>query len=159
MEALTHVHPIVPLLLWGPMVAVLLYRSVAVHGLSGWILFGVAVAALWTWTFTEYFMHRVVFHYEAKSKIGKRIVYLFHGIHHEDPEDATRLVMPPAASILLALFFYALFRVLMGPVYSEPFLAFFIIGYLIYDYIHFATHHIRPRTSFGKVLKQNHMLN
>jgi hypothetical protein len=33
LEALTHVHPIVPLLFWGPVVAFLLWRSVAVHEL------------------------------------------------------------------------------------------------------------------------------
>ena len=33
LEALTHVHPIVPLLFWGPVAAFLLWRSVAVHDL------------------------------------------------------------------------------------------------------------------------------
>jgi sterol desaturase/sphingolipid hydroxylase (fatty acid hydroxylase superfamily) len=33
------------------------------------------------------------------------------------------------------------------------------VGYLCYDYIHFATHHFRPRTRVGKFLKQHHMLH
>ena len=33
LEALTHVHPIVPLLFWSPVVAWLLWRSVFVHAL------------------------------------------------------------------------------------------------------------------------------
>jgi sterol desaturase/sphingolipid hydroxylase (fatty acid hydroxylase superfamily) len=30
-------------------------------------------------------------------------------------------------------------------------------GYLVYDYIHFPTHHFRPKTAWGKRFKENHM--
>ena len=54
-----------------------------------------------TWTLTEYAVHRYLFHYPAQSEFGKRLVYLFHGIHHDQPDDATRLVMPPVPAIIL----------------------------------------------------------
>ncbi|MGZ3688162.1 MAG: sterol desaturase family protein, partial [Bdellovibrionota bacterium] len=52
---------------------------------------------------------------------------------------------------------YAIVRPILGPIYWQPFYAFFIIGYLTYDYIHYSVHHFRPRTAVGKRLKQLHM--
>jgi hypothetical protein len=39
-------------------------------------------------------LHRFVFHYPAQGRVGKYLVFMFHGIHHAAPrKDA--LVMPP----------------------------------------------------------------
>jgi sterol desaturase/sphingolipid hydroxylase (fatty acid hydroxylase superfamily) len=84
-------------------------------------------------------------------------VWLFHGVHHDDPGDPTRLVMPPVVSIVLGTVFYWGFVLILGPTFARPFFAAFIAGYLGYDYIHFATHHFRPRTQWGKTVKENHM--
>ena len=155
LEALTHVHPSVPFLVWVPVVA---YQLVVATGLlsAGSIALAFGLGVLF-WTLTEYAMHRYVFHFKATSKAGQYLVFLFHGIHHDDPEDPTRLVMPPVVSIALGALFYALFTATLGPVNTRPFFAGFISGYLVYDYIHFATHHFRPKTAWGKVLKENHM--
>jgi sterol desaturase/sphingolipid hydroxylase (fatty acid hydroxylase superfamily) len=109
------------------------------------------------WTLTEYAMHRYVFHFQARSRAGQYLVYLFHGIHHDDPEDPTRLVMPPVVSLVLGALFYALFNMVLGSARTFPFFAGFISGYLVYDYIHFATHHFRMQSAWGKALKENHM--
>ena len=61
---------------------------------------GVGLASLLAWTFTEYFLHRFVFHYKAKSRFGKYIIFLFHGIHHDDRRCA-RLVMPPVPAVII----------------------------------------------------------
>ncbi|NDG83668.1 MAG: fatty acid hydroxylase [Proteobacteria bacterium] len=155
LEALTHVHPSVPFIVWVPVVA---YQLAVATGLLsiGSIALAFALGVVF-WTLTEYAMHRYVFHFKATTKAGQYLVFLFHGIHHDDPEDPTRLVMPPVVSIVLGALFYALFTATLGPVNTRPFFAGFISGYLVYDYIHFATHHFRPRTAWGKALKENHM--
>jgi sterol desaturase/sphingolipid hydroxylase (fatty acid hydroxylase superfamily) len=155
LEALTHVHPSVPFLVWVPIV---MYQLAVATGLlsAGSIALAFALGVLF-WTLTEYAMHRYVFHFKATSKAGQYLVFLFHGIHHDDPEDPTRLVMPPVVSIALGALFYALFSATLGPVNTRPFFAGFISGYLVYDYLHFATHHFRPKTAWGKALKENHM--
>jgi sterol desaturase/sphingolipid hydroxylase (fatty acid hydroxylase superfamily) len=157
LEALTHVHPIVPLLFWGPVAGYLLWRSVGVHGLPVAQILGVGVLGLLTWTLAEYCLHRFVFHYPAQGRVGKYLVFLFHGVHHAAPRDKTRLVMPPAGGIIVMAALYAVFRLAVPEPWIEPFIAFFIIGYLMYDYIHYATHHFAMRTPLLHFLKVYHL--
>jgi len=157
LEALTHVHPLVPLLFWGPIAGFLLWRSVAVHELPASGLFAIGALALFLWTLTEYCLHRFVFHFPAQSRAGKYLVFLFHGVHHATPRDKTRLVMPPAGGILLLIVLYQVFRLLVPVPWLEPFLAFFLVGYLAYDYIHYATHHFPMRSKVLHFLKVYHL--
>lgn len=157
METLTHVHPIVPLAFWSPIAAFLIWRSVAVHGLSVAALAAIALAGLLTWTLTEYCLHRFVFHFPARSKIGQYLVFLFHGVHHDAPNDKTRLVMPPAGAVIIMLLLWQLFGVFIPAPWIEPFCAFFIIGYLVYDYIHYACHHFPMRHPVLHYLKIYHL--
>lgn len=157
LERFTHVHPITPLVFWTPIIALLFYRSIAIHEVALVTMLWLAAVAAVTWTLTEYLLHRFVFHFPAKSRAGQFLVFLFHGLHHDDPIDPTRLVMPPIASVIIAIPVYSFYRMIFGPVLVEPFFAFFVIGYLAYDYIHYAVHHFTPRTRVGKFLKHNHM--
>lgn len=156
MEALTHVHPIIPLLFWAPVAAYLLWRSLA-QGLPAETLAMIGVVGLLVWTLTEYALHRFVFHYPARSRVGKYLVFLFHGVHHDAPNDKTRLVMPPAGSVLIMFLLYQIFRLVLPASWIEPFCAFFIIGYLIYDYIHFAAHHFPMKSRLLHFLKIYHL--
>lgn len=157
LESLTHVHPLVPLLLWGPVAILLWGRSMTIDGLSVSQLLPIAAAALLIWSFTEYSLHRFVFHFPARSRPGKWLVFLFHGVHHEAPQDKTRLVMPPAGAILIMALLWGLFELLIPAPWTQPFLACFIVGYLIYDYTHYATHHFPMRHPLLQRLKQHHM--
>jgi dihydroceramide fatty acyl 2-hydroxylase len=157
LEALTHVHPIVPLLVWAPLAAFLIYRAVFVKQLPADGLAMVALAGLAVWTLTEYSLHRWVFHFRAKSRLGQWLVFLFHGVHHDDPRDKTRLVMPPAGAILIMIVLWFLFGLVIPAPWLEPFVAFFIIGYLAYDYIHYATHHFPMKHPALRYLKTWHM--
>jgi len=159
LEAFTHVHPIVPLLIWTPVIAILVYRSFAVHqnSILDFVTYG--FFGIFLWTLTEYVLHRFVFHYPAKSALGNRIVYVVHGLHHEDPIDPTRLVMPPLPAAIYSIILFPLFRFFTGPTHAEAFIACFLVGYLAYDYTHYAVHHFTPRTNFGKFLKKHHLLH
>ena len=65
-------------------------------------------------------MHRWVFHYEPRSRWGKPLHFMLHGVHHDYPNDASRLVMPPAVSGPLAFIFYGMFAILFGRFASPP---------------------------------------
>ncbi len=159
MEALTHVHPIVPLAFWAPIAAFLIWRTFAVHSLPLSPVVGIAFAGLLTWTLIEYCLHRFLFHYPARSQVGQYLVFLFHGVHHETPNDKTRLVMPPVGAVIIMLLLWLLFDLFIPAPWIEPFCAFFIIGYLCYDYIHYACHHFPMRHPLLRYLKRYHMLH
>jgi dihydroceramide fatty acyl 2-hydroxylase len=159
LERLSHVHPLTPLIVWMPLAAWLLWRAFAVHHLGSGVVAALAVAGLVTWSLTEYAMHRFVFHLAPASPGRRRLQFIVHGVHHADPDDATRLVMPPAPAALAAAVLYTLFRAVLGGEWIDPFFAWFLLGYLVYDYTHFAIHAWRPRTSLGRYLRHRHMLH
>lgn len=159
LEALTHVHPLVPLLFWSPFLLWLFWSALFEQQLSLGFILALAPAGILTWTLTEYLAHRFLFHYEARSRLGRWLVFMFHGVHHEVPNDKTRLVMPPAGAVILMTLFWILFRSLVVDPWFTPFFAFFVIGYLVYDYIHYATHHFPMHSAVAAYLKRNHMLH
>ncbi len=159
LERLTHVHPITPLLVWTPVVFALIWYSSQVEHLSWALVVTYGALGFVSWTLLEYVVHRFLFHFESENPKLKQIHILIHGLHHMDPIDPTRLVLPPAGSLILGVIFYRLFLFLLGPILVKPFFAFLVVGYLCYDYIHFAVHHFKPRTRFGRMLKTHHMLH
>jgi dihydroceramide fatty acyl 2-hydroxylase len=155
LDRFTRVHPVVPLVIYVPVIALLFEYGVTHVGWGTGLLLVAAGYAFWT--LTEYWLHRVVFHFEPEGGIGRRIHWMIHGVHHDHPNDPLRLVMPPSASIPLALGFVLLFRVTMGWEYATVFSAGFLAGYLIYDMLHYHVHHHRPATRVGKLLRELHM--
>ena len=155
-ERFSHVHPGTPLVIFLPVIAWMLYLAVAQRGLSIGATAGLFALGLLIWTLVEYAMHRCLFHYEPRSRWGKRLHFLVHGVHHDYPQDASRLVAPPAFSIPVALVFYGLFLGVFGRLAPAAFGG-FIFGYLCYDMIHYATHHFSMKRGVGLWLKKYHM--
>jgi sterol desaturase/sphingolipid hydroxylase (fatty acid hydroxylase superfamily) len=82
---------------------------------------------------------------------------MFHGVHHDYPNDTKRLVMPPSVSIPLATGFFFLFKVILGDISVASFFIGFIAGYLFYDISHYAIHHFNMHSKFWLVIKNHHM--
>jgi sterol desaturase/sphingolipid hydroxylase (fatty acid hydroxylase superfamily) len=156
LEALSRVHWTVPLWVYIPIIAYMLYDAASI-GISLSNIFILLIAGIIIWTFTEYTLHRFVFHYQPSSEWGKKIHFILHGVHHDYPKDSKRLVMPPSVSIPLALFFYFLFLQILGGNYLHPFFAGFLIGYLFYDTTHYAIHHFNMHNKFWLFIKNHHM--
>ena len=164
LEFFTHISPVVVVLIWLPVALFFIARPGLSWGGPGFPLYIplALLAGIFVWTFAEYTLHRFVFHFRARRPWQERIIFLFHGIHHAQPQAKTRLVMPPVVSIPMALIFYGLFYALVGlglraPQWVDPLFAGFMLGYLAYDLIHYATHHIRMRRGVGKALVRHHM--
>lgn len=164
LEFFTHISPVVVVIIWLPVAIYFLFKEITQPLGSNPLLYIPIsfLAGLFVWTFTEYILHRFLFHYKPRNKTQEKIFFLFHGVHHAQPQCKTRLVMPPVLSIPLAIFFYFLFYlvldVLVGaPQLVSPFFSGFMIGYLIYDITHYATHHFPMRSGALKYLKRYHM--
>jgi dihydroceramide fatty acyl 2-hydroxylase len=155
LDRFTRVHPAVPVVMYAPVITVLFVLGVERAGF--WNAVGLVIGGYAVWTLTEYWLHRVVFHFEPEDGIGARLHWMIHGVHHDHPNDPKRLVMPPSASVPLALLFAALFWLVLGSPWWMPFTAGFLGGYLAYDMIHYHVHHHRPRTRVGRTLRELHM--
>jgi sterol desaturase/sphingolipid hydroxylase (fatty acid hydroxylase superfamily) len=159
LEALSKVHWTVPLYIFIPVIGFGIYQSFEYSiGIIKFIeLFALG---LFVWTIVEYVMHRFVFHYAPPNKPwALRVHFIFHGVHHDYPSDAKRLVLPPSVSIPLALLFYFLFKAILPPNYIWGFFPGFILGYLFYDISHYAIHHFNFKGNIWKKIKQHHMLH
>lgn len=155
LDRLSRVHPYIPLILFVPAIVVLFVvgaRQLTTAGtlallVGGWLF----------WTLTEYWLHRLVFHFEPEQGPGARVHWIIHGVHHDHPNDPLRLVMPPSVSVPLAAAFYGLFVLAMGTANANVFAAGFLTGYLVYDMTHYYVHHFRPQWKLGKLMRELHM--
>src|SRR5947209_7694153 len=155
LDRLSRVHPSVPIFLFVPAIVVL--TVLAAERMSGWALIGLAAGGYLFWTFSEYWIHRVIFHFEPEDGIGARLHWIIHGVHHDHPNDPLRLVMPPSVSVPLATLFCVGFWAVLGAPDYLAFSAGFLAGYLLYDMMHYYLHHHRPTTRLGKWLRELHM--
>jgi 4-hydroxysphinganine ceramide fatty acyl 2-hydroxylase len=159
LEALSKVHYLVPVFIFVPVILASTYLALFVKSIGVLTYIEFFFIGLFVWTFTEYIMHRFVFHYVPKNKIGLRLHFIFHGVHHDYPSDAKRLVLPPSVSIPLATAFYFLFDAILPANYIFGFFPGFILGYLFYDISHYAIHHFNFKGNIWKKIKQHHMLH
>jgi len=155
LDKFTRVHHLVPVVIFLPAIVLLFATGVGRLGLVESL--GLAAGGYALWTLAEYWIHRVIFHFEPEDGIGARLHWMVHGVHHDHPNDPLRLVMPPGASVPLALIFYALFLLVLGADRALAFGAGFLAGYLAYDMIHYHLHHHTPRTRLGRWLRELHM--
>ncbi len=156
MDRFTRVSPLVVPTLFVPIIAAFavlaLTGGVTVTRLAGWILAGYAA-----WTLAEYWLHRVVFHFEPERGLGARLHWMMHGVHHDHPNDPLRLVMPPSASLPLGTVFVLGFVAVLPSASACALSAGFLSGYLVYDMTHYAIHHRTPKGPVGRRLREHHL--
>jgi sterol desaturase/sphingolipid hydroxylase (fatty acid hydroxylase superfamily) len=154
LEKLTVMSPLIFSTVWS-----LLLPTIA------WISWGSASAAqgllllvigLFVWTLFEYAMHRFPFHHTSQQSAVSRVVYLMHGNHHDNPNDAMRNLMPFVVSLPIASLVWLASVALLGASGTWLFLG-WISGYVMYDLVHFACHQWPMKGRFGSALKRHHM--
>ena len=112
LDALSRVHPAVPVIIFAPLIAALVAWSLS--RVSVLVTVGLFAGGYALWTLFEYWLHRVVFHFEPEKGIGARLHWIIHGVHHDHPNDPLRLVMPPAVSVPLAAIVFAVLYLVFG---------------------------------------------
>lgn len=112
------------------------------------------------WTLLEYILHRFVFHCEEFIPDNRWFItfhFLAHGIHHAFPADDMRLVFPPVAGMILAYPIKSLYNCVMPIEYSDIIMGGTLLGYIIYDCLHYYIHHNVPSDPYTIYLKAYHM--
>ena len=155
LDALSRVHPLVPVLIFGPAIAAMVAWGLSERSIGA--VTALAVAGYALWTLFEYWLHRLVFHFEPQAGLGARMHWIIHGVHHDHPNDPMRLVMPPAVSVPLAALVFGLLYLAFGHDAAPALGAGFFTGYLLYDMMHYYLHHFRPHGRLGRMLRERHM--
>jgi dihydroceramide fatty acyl 2-hydroxylase len=155
LDALSRVHPAVPVLIFVPVIVAL--TAWALSKQQAGICVALLAAGYALWTLFEYWLHRLVFHFEPEQGIGARLHWIIHGVHHDHPNDPLRLVMPPAVSLPVGAAVFALLYLALGSHDAPAVGAGFFVGYLAYDMTHYYLHHFRPRGPLGRALRERHM--
>jgi sterol desaturase/sphingolipid hydroxylase (fatty acid hydroxylase superfamily) len=156
-------------MIWLPVV--LYYLSGAITPVSAMGLTPLQLAlgfvlGMVVWSFVEYTVHRFVFHFEPghPPRWLERTTFLLHGVHHAQPWDKTRLVMPPVVTVPLGIVLYGLFDLVVGggigaPRWIDVLFSGFVAAYTAYDMLHYATHHWPMKWGPLARLKRYHMLH
>jgi len=130
------------------------------HGLTlaiTTLCFGVGLPV---WTLMEYVLHRYLFHIEPSTPSLITLHFFLHGQHHKVPFDGSRLVFPPIPAACLALPFHILFTYLFPGGVGRALFAGGLLGYVVYDLIHYYLHHGVPsKGSYLHSLKYYHVLH
>jgi sterol desaturase/sphingolipid hydroxylase (fatty acid hydroxylase superfamily) len=157
-ERFSRIHPLMPFVFWLPVLGYVAVRA-AMNGVG--VIKGAALGlgGVLLWTLAEYVLHRYVFHYAGPRLWQRRFHFVLHGVHHDFPQDTDRLVMPLGASIPMGAAFYFGFQALLGPVLVDPVFVGFGLGYLAYDGTHYAIHHFRMSSRWGRWIKRHHMVH
>jgi dihydroceramide fatty acyl 2-hydroxylase len=158
-EWFSHVHPALPAVLFLPIMAGSLYMALGPRAqpwpaAAGWFFAGYLI-----WTLFEYWFHRLFFHLTVRGPTSEKVYFYVHGVHHDWPWDRSRLVMPPTVSVGLAVIMFGVFRAVWGPVSVWAPFAGFILGYVIYDSLHWYVHAGKPRFWVGKHLRREHLVH
>jgi sterol desaturase/sphingolipid hydroxylase (fatty acid hydroxylase superfamily) len=158
-EVFARAHPITPIVWFGPVIAFAGYRAMKAGPAAAAVAFALFVVGWLLWTLLEYGLHRYLFHMTAHSPRARLRAFLMHGYHHEFPDDPMRLVAPPLMSWPIAAVIALLYLLVLGPQHALSLFAGTTAGYIAYDWIHYYTHHFRPRRGLGKWLRDYHMLH
>ncbi|HYG53350.1 MAG TPA: sterol desaturase family protein [Flavobacteriales bacterium] len=148
LELLTHTSPRVTLLTYVPFVIILTWLGISYTRLSPAANIALYVAGVFSWSLTEYLLHRFLFH--LQKGFGGKIAYLLHGVHHEYPKDYSRLFMPPLPGSIIILSILG-FLFLFIDVNALMVMAGMVNGYLIYSILHYRIHAYPPSKRFRRM--------
>jgi sterol desaturase/sphingolipid hydroxylase (fatty acid hydroxylase superfamily) len=110
------------------------------------------------WTFYEYWLHRSFFHWTPKNPTVRAWVERIHIHHRRHPNDLTQLnagiafVAPQAGGL------YLLLSLFVGWTTSAQLLAGVLIGYYIYEIMHYTSHaHTGTEGGLGWIRKYHRL--
>jgi sterol desaturase/sphingolipid hydroxylase (fatty acid hydroxylase superfamily) len=117
------------------------------------------VAGVFLWTFFEYLMHRFMFHVFSHVAGLKHMHYVIHGMHHVYPTDPYRVIFPPFMALAVGALLAGLMALILPTPWFFGTISGFVVGYCWYEFVHYASHHIKWKTAWLKRLKRHHLLH
>lgn len=162
LEGLTKSSPAITVIFYSLVIGTFIYLNLYFTDLSFKASVLTYIGGFFFWTLFEYLMHRFIFHMISDIPWTKKMAYLLHGVHHENPHDKNRLFMPPVPGLIIISIQFIICIVTIKS-YTYIFLAGLLNGYLLYAMMHYAMHAFRPPNKFCQKLwlyhSQHHFKN
>ena len=105
------------------------------------------LVGLGSWIILEYFMHRFVLH-----KFGSA-----HQYHHENPKDIKDLFVSWKYVAAVSVGLCGLALLVLSPIQVMLFYLGVVLGYSVYELIHYRVHHCKVKTKLMKYLRKHHL--
>jgi len=113
-----------------------------------------------SWSLIEYGLHRFVFHYDARSRVGQKLLYHAHIAHHENPKGNTRHFASLLLSTPVAAAYWLIAWAVTGSWTVASYLSIGMAsGYLCYQWLHYQCHHRKSRVRLLRYLRKYHLLH
>ncbi|HUE83406.1 MAG TPA: sterol desaturase family protein [Pyrinomonadaceae bacterium] len=118
------------------------------------------VSGFLSWGLIEYGLHRFVFHYSAKSAVGRKFIYAAHLSHHDNPKSKDDLFASLRLSVPIAAAYWLLAWGILGTWQPAAYLFIGLVaGYFSYEWLHLQAHHGKSRLPVLRYLKKYHLLH
>ncbi|HKZ03735.1 MAG TPA: sterol desaturase family protein [Pyrinomonadaceae bacterium] len=149
-----------PFCLYTAVALILGAASALGEGLSKAFIFVLLASGLLSWGLIEYALHRFIFHLDAGSISGRKVVYAAHLSHHENPKSTDSLFASLQISAPIAAGYWLLAWAVLGTWRAASYLFIGLIaGYFCYEWLHFQAHHRKPRLRLFRYLKKYHLMH
>lgn len=106
-------------------------------------------------TFLEYALHRFLFHFSHRRFVPT----LVHQRHHKNQYIVRHGSVPLFTSATLIALSWLGTRAIIGDAMTYPFIAALCLSLIAHEWVHYATHHLKPKSRFGAFLKRSHAVH
>lgn len=151
-------HPWMPMALYLPIGVLLWMASQHYHPRSVGAASLLVLAGVFLWSLVEYLLHRFIFHWVEVKEPIRSIASGLHMAHHRTADTKDLILAPPVVSLIFGSLILGLLTLLTWSFATAALLeAGIFLGYLAYEWVHYGAHRFKPRTPWGKYLKQYHL--
>ena len=162
--SLEQTYPLAPFATFGPVLLSELFFGIAYReSLSDLSLVAAAfyfLVGIILWTLIEYILHRFFFHATSDNHIMKQFNSGLHLLHHNDPASPRFIAAPMALGIpVYALFMTGCLLVTQNLVLTTFLGAGITVGYLLYEWVHYAAHVLKATNPISKYWKKYHLVH
>ena len=151
-------HPWMPTLLYLSLGSLCTFLSLHFHPRSLGASLFYLILGIFCWTLIEYLLHRFLFHFRTMKEPWKGLISQAHLEHHRTARSGEGILVRPFFTLITAVFVYFGFVLLTSSfTLALLFSAGVFLGYIAYEWIHFAAHRFHPSSSLLHSLKQYHL--
>jgi sterol desaturase/sphingolipid hydroxylase (fatty acid hydroxylase superfamily) len=148
--------PWLPVGFYGPIFLAGILWGILDGQLPAWTWVGLFGAGLLLWTLLEYMIHSLAFHHTIRF-LRLQSVQASHSQHHHFPNDPQYMMSRLGFTVPVALALSGCLYLVLGLEAAVPVIAGLILGYLVYEVLHYQIHCRRKARWLPRALVRHHL--